>query len=812
MLMPEELRSRIAAGEKLRDGGSLEEALARFADIVSEHPELAIGHFKLATVLARLDRFEEAEAAYRVALRLDPAYPEANNNIAVLLNAKAQWGDAEAHLRRALAERIDYYEAHLNAADVLQKLGRLPEALHHARRAAQLAPESAAACERTGSVLNSMGRMRDAIDHLESGAKNAGNYGPYWTTLAVALQSLGRHAEADLAHTKAVALAGDGFLPRMNQLYFSNYLSISNRDLWERHRGFGHWVRELLGAPLGEFPEISTDPERRLRIGFVSGDFRLHSVSYFIPGVLDNLDRRQFHLYAYSVSHYQDDVTARLKPMFNVWRDAASLDHVALFEQIRNDRIDILIDLSGHTNDNRLMVFARRPAPVQVSYLGYPNTSGLDTMDFRITDAIADPVGRDDEHYSEALWRLDRCFLCYLPPDDAPEVGDRPADTAVVFGSFNSRAKYSEECLAAWSALLLRVPNSRLVLKSLVGNADQGGRDELIERFVSHGVAPDRIEVLARINNKAEHFDTYSCIDVALDTFPYNGTTTTCEALWMGVPVIALMGDRHAARVGASILHAIGLPDLVANSIDQYIELGVALAADEPRRRSLRAGMRQRMASSPLGDRRDMARAIGDALRGMWRRHCDETGAETAADAGKSAPETVDLIKLHIGGVKVKEGWKILNIVDAEGVDFVGDVRSLSVFADASCSEIYASHVLEHLAIAEVLPVFNELYRLLVPGGKLYVSVPDLETLCWLFSCPSYGAAEKFTLMKVIYGGQTDAHDFHHIGFTFDFMVDMLRDAGFESVEHVESLGLFEDMSNLGFHGQQVSLNLIVSK
>lgn len=812
MSIPEAIRTRVSAGEKLRDGGSLDEAYAVFAEIVSEHPALAIGHFKLATVLARLDRFEEAEATYRAALALDPAYPEANNNLGVLLNAKAQWGDAEAHLRRALAERVDYYEAHLNVADVLQKLGRLPEALHHARRAAQLAPELPAACERAGSVLNSMGRMRDAIDHLETGVEKAGEYGPYWTTLAVALQCLGRHAEADLAHTRSVALAGDGFLPRMNQLYFSNYLAISNQELWDRHKAFGLWVRELLGAPLGEFHDVSTDPERRLRIGFVSGDFRLHSVSYFLPGVLDNLDRRQFHLYAYSVSHYQDDVTARLKPLFNVWRDAASLDHMALFEQIRRDRIDILIDLSGHTNDNRLMVFARRPAPVQVSYLGYPNTSGLDTMDFRITDAIADPPGCDDEHYSEFLWRLDRCFLCYSPPDEAPEVSNRPAGAPVVFGSFNSRAKYSEECLAAWSTLLKRVPNSRLVLKSLVGNADQGGRDELVERFVSHGVAPDRVEVLPRINNKSEHLDNYSRIDVALDTFPYNGTTTTCEALWMGVPVIALAGDRHAARVGSSILHAIGLPELVADSIDQYVDLGVVLAADEVRRRTLRAGMRQRMASSPLGDRPDMARAMGDALRGMWRRYCDEHSTGTVADAGARSSEAVELIKLHIGGVKVKEGWKILNIEDAEGVDFLGDIRKLSAFVDGSCSEIYASHVLEHLSIAEALPVFHELYRMLVPGGKLYVSVPDLETMCWMFTSPTYNVADKFSLMKVIYGGQTDAHDFHHIGYTFDFLVDMLRDAGFQSVEHVESLGLFEDTSELVFLGQRVSLNLIVSK
>lgn len=813
MSIPEAIRNSIAAGEKLRDGDNLGEALAVFSGIVSEFPSLAIGHYKLATVLARLDRVEEAEHAYREALRIDPKYPEANNNLAVLLSAKAQWGEAEAHLRRGLADRIDYYEAHLNLADVLQKLGRLPEALYHARRAAQLVPSSSAACERGGSILNSMGRMRDAVEYLQAGENLSSENCAYWTTLAVALQGLGRHAEADQAHMRAVELAGTGFLPRMNQLYFSNYLPLSSQDLWRRHREFGQWVRELVGEPQSDFSELSSDRNRRLRIGFVSGDLRLHSVAYFIPGVLGNLDRTQFQLFAYSVSHYQDEITSRLRPLFNVWREAALLDHAALFEQIRTDRIDILIDLSGHTNDNRLMVFARRPAPVQVSYLGYPNTTGLDTMDYRLTDAIADPPGIDDEFHSETRWRLDRCFLCYTAPDAAPAVALRTdAAVPVVFGSFNSRAKYSDDCLSAWARLLLRVPGSRLLLKSMVGNGDKEGRAELIEWFVARGIAADRIELLARIENKSEHLGSYSRIDIALDTFPYNGTTTTCEALWMGVPVVALAGNRHASRVGASILDAIGLTEFVSDSVDDYVAIAAALAADPAQREELRTTMRQRVLSSPLCDHLDMARAMGTALKGMWNRYCDMRQAESIADGGQSVEEEAEPIRLHIGGVQIKEGWKILNVEAGEGVDFVGDVRDLSAFGDGCCSDIYASHVLEHVGQAEVLPVFNELHRMLRVGGKLYVSVPDLEMLSWLFLSPALDSAAKFNVMRMMFGGQTTPHDFHQIGYCFDFLVDYLRDVGFAGVEHVESFGLFNDTSEFVFAGQRISLNLIVTK
>jgi predicted O-linked N-acetylglucosamine transferase (SPINDLY family)/predicted SAM-dependent methyltransferase len=808
-----ELQARIKEGEELRDGGRLDEALAWFEAIIGSHPELAAGHYKLGTVLARQEKAKEAEQAYRRALALRPIYPEACNNLGVLLNDDGYWAEAENLLRCALAERPDYFEAHLNVADVLQKFGRLPEALYHACRAMELRAESPTALERRASILNSMGRMKDAVELLQSRPELGKSHSPYWTMLAVALQGLGRHDEADTAHDRSIELAPGDFLPRMSRLYFSNYLQLTPVEQLRRHADFGAWVRAELGPPNADFSNLVPDRDRRLRVGFVSGDFRRHSVAYFVPGALDLLDRRDFQLFAYSVSFYTDEVTGDLRTLFNVWRDAAGLKHMELFELIRKDRIDILVDLSGHTNDNRLMVFARRPAPVQVSYLGYPNTTGVDTIDYRLTDAIADPPELDDGCHTEALYRMDRCFLCYTPPEHAPDLSPRPEGRSqVVFGSFNSRAKYRDDCLDAWARVLQQLPDARLVLKSQVGTGDESGRNDLVECFVARGIAAERIEVLARINDKSDHLAAYGDIDIALDTFPYNGTTTTCEALWMGVPVVTVRGGRHAGRVGASIMDAIGLPELVADSVEEFVDIAVALANDLPRLRELRTGMRQRLLSSSLCDRGDMGFALGDALREMWYRYCDtrrDAGADLAVTA--MAAET-EAIRLHIGGEEIQEGWKILNVEERDGVDFVGDVRDLNAFDDESCSEIYVSHVLEYLSQAEVLPVFNELHRLLRPGGKLFISVPDMDTLSRMFVNPAFGPSQKFSIMRMMFGDQTKAYDFHRMGYCFDFMIDYLKDVGFTDLEHVESFGIFKDTSTMAYQGHPISLNLIAVK
>lgn len=814
--MSEEFQRRIAEADQLRDAGDLAGALVLYEELTRDVPNSAVGPYKQGTALGRLGRSSEAEQRYRDALAIDENYPEALNNLALLLVARGEWDEADTCFRHALAEKPDYFEACLGYSHLLLLAWRVMEALHFSRRACALNPKSAAAFERTGSVLRKLGRIAEALTAIRRATELDPGLAAPWGSLAGILQNLGRHREADEAYAVAVnaglAAGGKDPLPHSNFAYFSNYLDISREQSWQRHRAFGAWARQQLGA--AQVPTITTRPQagRRLRVGFVSGDLRRHSVAYFVRGALEHLDRSQFQLFAYFDSHKEDDVSAWLKPMFHHWRDIFATSHESALAQIREDRIDILVDLSGHTGANRTMLFARRAAPVQLSYLGYPNTTGLDTMDYRLTDIWADPEGDGDEFHAETLWRLPRSFLCYAPPETTPEVSLRnaAADGGVVFGSFNNRVKISDACLAAWVQLLQRVPDSRLVIKSIMGTEDAESRESLRQGFLAGGIAAERIEVLRFDQELDDHLEHYAEIDIALDTFPYNGTTTTCEALWMGVPVVSLIGDRHAARVGRSLLSSVGLADLLGESVEDYIRIAAELGADRPRLAQLRATMRERLRSSALLDRHAMSQALGEALRGMWLDYSNGFSADLPVDHDLVQQEQP--IRLHIGGRKAREGWKIFDIEARDEVDFVGDVRDMSAFAEASCAEVYASHVLEHLPPQDILAVLNGLHRILVPGGTLYLSVPDFEVLCWLFVGSTFSKPEKFHVMQMAFGGQDTEHDLHRIGLTFDFMLDYLRDVGFSSVEHVESFGLFPDASEKIFSGHRISLNLIVTK
>jgi predicted SAM-dependent methyltransferase len=409
---------------------------------------------------------------------------------------------------------------------------------------------------------------------------------------------------------------------------------------------------------------------------------------------------------------------------------------------------------------------------------------------------------------------LPHCFLCYAPPKTAPDVDVLPAtrNGFITFGSMNGRIKIGDECVALWASLLQAVPDSRLLLKSAVGLEEREARDALLARFVAAGVAAERIDVRASAPSTAGHLAIYNEIDIALDTYPYNGTTTTCEALWMGVPVVSLVGDRHVSRVGASLLANAGMPQLAAREPEDFLRIARDLVGDLDGLASLRAGLREQLRHSPLLDRRAMGERLGGAFRAMWQAKCEEMAGHAAQPAVPSEGTEEEPIRLHIGGEQPMEGWKILNVQTGDGVDFVGDIRHLDAWADECCAAIYASHVLEHVALTEVLDVIRNLHRMLVPGGTLYLAVPDLDVLTWLFQNPGYDAAKKFQVMRMMFGGAMDEHDQHLIGLNFDFLVDYLREAGFTSVEHVESFGMLEDGSEVRVDGTLVSLNLVVTK
>jgi protein O-GlcNAc transferase len=368
---------------------------------------------------------------------------------------------------------------------------------------------------------------------------------------------------------------------------------------------------------------------------------RAHSCAYFLEPLLQHLDRQQFELYLYHDHFRVDAVSLRLQAQAAVWRNLVGQPGPAVEQIIRADAPDILIDLAGHTGmNNRLALFARRLAPVQVTYLGYPNTTGLPAMDYRFTDAVADPVGEADRFATERLVRFAPTAWTYAAPPDAPAVNVRPSspDTPVTFGCFNNLAKLTDAMLAAWAKVLHGVPGSRLWLKGS-GLGDRATRAGYLERFARLGLPAERITLLDRTAETASHLAMYHEVDVALDTFPYHGTTTTCEALWMGVPVVTLAGDRHMSRVGASLLTAIGHAEWIAASADDYVRIATDLALDRGRLGAIRAGLRQEITRSPLGDHRAQADLFGAALRSCWKKWCTQatTPARAAGDSSTLA-------------------------------------------------------------------------------------------------------------------------------------------------------------------------------
>jgi len=813
-MSPADLEDLLAKGDLLRDAGDNAGALELYGQVVALAPEFAKGHFKLGTVHVRQGSADQAEKCYREALRLSPYYVEAHGNLGVLLFARGDWDEAERSYRNALANDTNYFEAHINLSALLFAASRQLESLYFARRASELNPRSAVAIERAALALGRLGRTPESLVELRRATTMDPTAATPWMSLGAVLQALGYYEESDAAYMSAIGVAKDDPLPCMNRAFWANYRSQSRELVWQRHQDVGRWLRDKLG-PARSFESAIQRPDRdrRLRVGFVSPDFRRHSVGHFVQGALAHLNREQFQLYAYFDHYVEDHVSATLKPLFHRWRDIYSKTDELVYEQIRRDRVDILVDLAGLSAGNRMRLFARRAAPVQVTYLGYPNTTGLDCMDYRLTDHWADPESDGDAFHSEKLWRLPNSFLCYSPPLDSMDVSAPPIleNGFVTFGSFNNRIKISDECLELWVRLLREHPSARLLLKSIQGTEDKASRQGLLDRFLGHGIDPDRVEVRGYISGLEEHLEMYAQIDIALDTFPYNGTTTTCEALWMGVPVIGLKGDRHAARVGESLLANVGLPELLAGSPDDYLKIAGELAADPQRLAELRRGMRERMRASRLMNSRAIGLEIGTALRGMWVRHCDRF-AENLPVEQAVAEAAGELLRLHVGDGEIAEGWKILAPGRRDGVDFVGDLHTLSSFADESCAEVYASHLLQRLPPQDILPVLNEIHRILVSGGILYLAVPDFDELVALFASPELSRADKFNVMRTMFGTQEEGRDLHRIGLDFDFLEDYLADVGFSSVEHVESFGLFDDSSEMTLCGQRISLNLVVVK
>ena len=563
-----------------------------------------------------------AESILRQVLRAAPEQPDALHLIGMVAHQAGDLEFAADHLRRAVAAAPANAQFHNNYGTVLRAQQDLDGASRQFELATQLDPSYALAFVNRGAVSEAQGRLEGAIGQLERALEFEPKFADAHNNLAVALERQGRTAEAiehfELAVTHDPSHAG----AHSNLLLSLHYGGVERApaELLAEHR---RWS-ELHEAPLAgqRRPHANQrDPERALRIGYVSADLRSHSVAYFVEPLLE-AHGEGFEVTCYADVAAPDAVTERLRGLAGRWRSIAGIGDEQVAEQVREDGIDILIDLGGHTPNNRLLVFARKPTPVQATYVGYPGTTGLDAIDYRITDARADPDGVADAMHSERLVRLPSGFNCYRAPD-APEPAPLPALAAghVTFGSFNHLPKVTPRVIAMWARILERAPGARLMLKAS-SLADDAARRRVLDAFAEHGVGEERVELLARVESQSEHLALYGRIDIALDTFPYNGATTTCEAMWMGVPVVTLTGESHAGRVGVSLLHRVGLDDLVASDFDGYVDAAAGLAADRERLGELRSGLRARMLGSSLCDAQAVTHELEAAYRAMWREYC----------------------------------------------------------------------------------------------------------------------------------------------------------------------------------------------
>jgi protein O-GlcNAc transferase len=567
-----------------------------------------------------LGRIAEAEDCFRGALSLNPNYAAAHNNLGIALREMKRSEEAESSFHEAVRIQPDFAEAHNNRGNVLSELGRLDKAERSLRQAIRIRPDYAEAHGNLGIVLVGLRRLSEAERSARRAVELKPDYAEAHNDLGLALFGLGRVPEAERSYRQALALDPALAVAQGNLAYLLNCVSgRSPAEIYAAHREFAQrFCPSADPAP----HRNARDPERRLRVGYVSADLRHHSVAFFIEPVLAHHDHRLYEIFCYSNSAHADAVTERMKSHADQWREVVALDDAALAKQVREDGIDILVDLSGFSANNRLTAFALKPAPVQATWLGYLNTTGLDAMDCRMTDRYAAPEGVLDACHSERLIRLPDSQWCFQPAEESPAVAPPPSVKSgqVTFAVFSNPAKIGAEVIELWSRLLARVSESRLLV---IANGLASVPEDFVARFVRHGIAAERLRVLGTRPFR-EYLAMHGQVDLMLDTFPFTGGTTTCHALWMGVPVVSLVGDTATSRGGASLLHAVGLGELVAQTPEQYVDIACALAQDAARLATLRAGLRERMRASALMDAPRFTRNLEAAYRDMWRSWCAE--------------------------------------------------------------------------------------------------------------------------------------------------------------------------------------------
>jgi protein O-GlcNAc transferase len=610
-------------GIALAAQGRLEEAIDAFHRALETKPDFPETHYNLANALRDRGRLGEAIAAYRHALRIKPNFAEAHTNLGNALKNNGQLEEAIAAHHRALEFSPHLPEVHINLGTALAEQGRFEEAIAAYRRALELKPDCPEALNNLGALLAGRNQLDAAIAMHRRAIELKANYAEAHNNLGTALKNQGELTEAIVEFRRAIQWKPEYSAAHSNLIYALHYHpGHGGKQIVKEHQ---RWNRQFSDSLKSFIEPHLNDPANagRLRIGYVSPDFRDHPVGRYLLPLFKQYDREQFEAVCYSGVAQPDWMTERFRALAVGWRNTVGMSDAQVAGMIREDRVDILVDLAMHTAGNRLLVFARQPAPVQVAWLAYPGSPGLPSIGHRLTDALIDPPAEKPPHSAEEPVRLPHCWCCYDAEGDSPEVNELPALSAgrMTFGSLNNFAKVNESVLALWALVLDSVKGSRLVLLCPEGRT----RERVRKFFGSRGVSPERVEFVGFLP-RLEFLSLYQRIDIALDPFPCNGMTTTCDALWMGAPVLTLPGEIPVSRAGLSLLSTIGLGEFAAASEEDYVRSAAELAGNLPRLTDLRATLRARMQASPLMDAPRFARNVEAAYRSIWERWCAADG------------------------------------------------------------------------------------------------------------------------------------------------------------------------------------------
>ena len=822
-----DLTEKILRAVELQQSGKSAEAETAFLEILAADPTNIPALFSLGGIEHARKNHEKALAFFERAMAIKPDYPPLWHNHGTTLQALKQYERSLASYDRAIGLDPTYIEAMMNRGTVLVEMKRHKDALLNYDCLLKIDPNNDKALCNRGIILTDFKLNDAAIATFERLLEISPDY-----IFAAGLLCFAKLHACDwhnLDSLQQLVIAGVRAGKRVCKSMAFTAISADPHD----HLLCARIFTEYFCPPQTPIWQGEKYDHRKIRIAYVSPDFREHPVGHLIAGVFEHHDRNRFETTAISLGI--DDgsrLRRRIQTTFDEFIDARQMRSDDIARMLREKEIDILVDLAGYTADSRPDLFALRPTPVQVNFLGYSSTMGTGYHDYIIADRHIIPEYLRDCYSEKVVYLPDT----YLPTDASLQIASSTPprheyglpETGFVFCSFNHDYKINPPIFDIWMRLLTKVPGSVLWLMKLNESAETNLRKEATAR----GINPERIIFATRVSRIEDHLARYRMADLFLDTFPCNAHSTASDVLRAGLPIVTCRGQAFAGRVASGLLGVVGLPELITETLSDYEQLALKLAINPEALDEIKKKLEKNLKTTPLYDTAQYCRNLEQAYLEIHARHQKGLSPDhIAVTTNHKQPEQTgtrplrkkhvviaadgqgnQMSGLHIGGKEVKTGWKILNVQNAAGVDFVGDVKDLSQFSDEMFDQIYASHVLEHVSQFQMVATLTGINRILKPDGKLMISVPDLEILCKLFLNKNLDKSARFHVMRMMFGGQVDQYDFHQIGFSEEILMDYLAAANFKFCQKVDEFGIFNDTSSFKPYGIPISLNIIAYK